>query len=63
MAGYSGTPLPKKLGIKEGATVAFSGAPPEFASALGELPDAVDDEKVASAFDNGVLELRLWKRA
>ncbi|HEY8002261.1 MAG: DUF3052 domain-containing protein [Vicinamibacteria bacterium] len=41
MAGYSGTPLPKKLGIKEGATVAFSAPPPEFAAALGELPDAV----------------------
>ena len=41
MAGYSGTPLPKKLGIKEGSTVAFSGAPPEFEAALGPLPDAV----------------------
>ncbi len=41
MAGYSGTPLPKKLGIKEGSTIAFSGAPPEFATALGELPGAV----------------------
>ena len=41
MAGYSGTPLPSKLGIKEGSTVAFAGAPPEFATALGELPDAV----------------------
>ncbi len=41
MSGYSGTPLPRKLGIKEGSTVAFAGAPPEFAAALGELPDAV----------------------
>jgi hypothetical protein len=41
VAGYSATPLPKKLGIKEGATVAFTAAPPEFATALGELPDAV----------------------
>jgi hypothetical protein len=37
-AGYSGTPLPKKLGIKPGHRVAFPGAPPEFAAALGELP-------------------------
>jgi hypothetical protein len=41
MAGYSGTPLPSKLGIKPGATVAFRSAPPEFATALGELPEAV----------------------
>ena len=41
MAGYSGTPLPTKLGIKQGSTVAFTGAPPEFGAALGELPDAV----------------------
>ena len=41
MPGYSGTPLPRKLGIKEGSTVAFPGAPPDFAAALGALPDAV----------------------
>jgi hypothetical protein len=28
VTGYSGTPLPKKLGIKEGATVALVHAPP-----------------------------------
>jgi hypothetical protein len=38
MAGYSGTPLPKKLGIKEGARVAFSSAPEGFDRTLGELP-------------------------
>jgi hypothetical protein len=27
MAGYSGTPLPKKLGIKEDTVVAFLNAP------------------------------------
>jgi len=37
-AGYSGTPLAKKLGIKPGMTVGVIGAPPEFAEALGELP-------------------------
>jgi len=30
VAGYSGTPLPKKLGIKEGARVAVLGAPDGF---------------------------------
>lgn len=38
MAGYSGTPLPKKLGIKPGARVLLLGAPPDFAATLGELP-------------------------
>ena len=41
MPGYSGTPLPKKLGIGAGAVIAFSEAPPEFAPALGPLPDGV----------------------
>jgi hypothetical protein len=31
VAGYSGTPLPKKLGIKDGHRVAAVNAPPEFA--------------------------------
>jgi hypothetical protein len=41
VAGYSGSPLKKKLGIKEGHRVAFPGAPAEFAGLLGELPDGV----------------------
>jgi hypothetical protein len=36
MAGYSGTPLPQKLGIKEGHRVALVGAPAGFD--LGALP-------------------------
>jgi len=41
MAGYSGTPLPKKLGIKSGMTVALINAPDDFVShTLGALaPD------------------------
>lgn len=35
---YSGTPLPKKLGIKEGLKVAFVGQPATFRSTLGPLP-------------------------
>ena len=38
MAGYSGTPLPKKLGIKPGMSVALLGAPKNFAATLGTLP-------------------------
>ncbi len=38
MPGYSGTPLPKKLGIKAGFCVSLIGAPPEVHAALsGEL--------------------------
>jgi hypothetical protein len=40
MAGYSGTPLPRKLGIKPGAVVSTTGAPPGFETTLGELPPA-----------------------
>ena len=42
MAGYSGTPLPKKLCIKEGARVALVNAPPDFESVLGALPDGAE---------------------
>lgn len=38
LAGYSGTPLPKKLGIKPGSVVGLLGAPPGFRTTLGELP-------------------------
>ena len=37
-AGYSGTPLPKKLGIKDRSTVALANAPADFAATLGSLP-------------------------
>jgi hypothetical protein len=38
VAGYSGTPLPKKLGIKEEARVALVAAPPGFERELDPLP-------------------------
>jgi CheY-like chemotaxis protein len=41
MAGYSGTPLPKKLGIKPGSLVALLGAPRGFEKTLGALPPGV----------------------
>jgi hypothetical protein len=56
-AGYSGTPLPKKLGIKPGAVVALLGAPAGFAkTTLGPLPEGValrSDARVR--FDVGVV--------
>jgi hypothetical protein len=43
LAGYSGTPLPKKLGIKEGARLALVAAPDDFVeSTLAPLPDQVE---------------------
>ena len=35
---YSETPLPRKLGIKEGSRVALVGAPEGFPATLGPLP-------------------------
>lgn len=40
-AGYSGTPLPRKLGIREGSVVALVGAPEGFARSLVPLPAGV----------------------
>ena len=40
-AGYSGTPLTRKLGIKPGARVGLIGAPHDFDEVLGELPPDV----------------------
>jgi hypothetical protein len=41
VAGYSGTPLPKKLGIAEGKRVALIGAPDGFERMLEPLPGGV----------------------
>lgn len=41
LAGYSGTPLPRKLGIKAGRVVALVGAPASFEATLGDLPPEV----------------------
>ncbi len=54
MAGYSGTPLPQKLGIKPGSRLALAGAPDRFAEALGPLPPGVkpnDAERAKGPFD------------
>ncbi len=46
-AGYSGTPLPQKLGIKGGSACAFLGAPEGFAATLGALPPDVEIRRTA----------------
>jgi hypothetical protein len=52
MAGYSGTPLVRKLGIKEGHRLAFPGAPQGFPALLGELPAGAEvRERVRGPLD------------
>jgi CheY-like chemotaxis protein len=59
MAGYSGTPLPKKLGIKPGARVALLGAPSGFEETLGTLPERASVRKDGRVpFDVGLLFVR-----
>lgn len=41
MAGYSATPLAKKLGIKENFRIALINSPDQFEDALGPLPSGV----------------------
>jgi hypothetical protein len=60
MAGYSGTPLPKKLGIKPGSRLALLGAPASFDDVLGELPERVT---IANALGHDVILLFTKARA
>lgn len=58
MAGYSGTPLRKKLGIKDGARVVLLGAPAGFEGMLGAVADGVIFVRALrgkAAFDVGVV--------
>jgi hypothetical protein len=41
MAGYSGTPLVKKLGLKPGDRIQLLGEPPQTRALLAPLPDGV----------------------
>jgi hypothetical protein len=57
-SGYSGTPLPQKLGIKPGHTVALLSAPPNFESLLSPVPTGVTirrDAKGTRPLDVAVL--------
>lgn len=46
-AGYSGTPLAKKLGIKDGFTAVMIGAPEDYAELLAPLPNDVTFQDAA----------------
>jgi hypothetical protein len=51
-AGYSGTPLPRKLGIGEGDEVALIGAPEWLEDLLGEVPSVA---RLHTDLDNDAL--------
>jgi CheY-like chemotaxis protein len=56
LEGYSGTPLPKKLGIRPGSVVGLFGAPPGFEAVLGELPEGA----ALRRRPRGRCDLALW---
>ncbi len=58
LAGYSGTPLPKKLGIKPDSTLMLVTSPPGFEKTLGRLPDGVTLKRQARG--GGTPDLALW---
>jgi hypothetical protein len=59
-AGYSGTPLPRKLGIEPGYRVLLLGAPEAFAEGtLGELPDRVRVSTRASGVADVIVAFHL----
>jgi len=69
-AGYSGTPLAAKLGIKASSRVFLRGAPTGFAARLAPLPDGVVFERsagpktdIAQVFVTGRDELAAQLRA
>jgi hypothetical protein len=57
MVGYSGTPLPQKLGVRAGSRVLLDGAPDGFD--LGPLPEAVTvSSRAVSSYDVAVVFVR-----
>jgi hypothetical protein len=57
VAGYSGTPLPQKLGIRDGSRVRLAGAPHAFASTLGVVPRPRGEADVIVLFARTAAEL------
>ena len=63
-AGYSSTPLVKKLGIKSGFRVLLRRAPDHYLALLGELPPAVSiDAKLADGADYDFVHAFYQRRA
>ena len=51
MAGYSGTPLPQKLGIKPGTTVIVINEPPIYRKLLGKLDRVTFSNRISTNSD------------
>ena len=50
--GYSGTPLPKKLGLKETTRLVVLNEPQEYAALLGPLPPGLERQRALSKTTN-----------
>ena len=57
MSGYSGTPLPKKLGIKPGFRVSYDRMP---ADVHAELKDAFEECKIIRGSFIGKIDFFMW---
>jgi hypothetical protein len=57
VAGYSGTPLARKLGIKPGSRVHMMDAPPEYRDWLAPLPEDVVFEQKAGKSNCDIVHL------
>jgi hypothetical protein len=55
MAGYSGTPLVQKIGIKPGHRVVLRNHPPTFIKDLGKLPEGAESVERLSGKANVVV--------
>jgi len=60
MAGYSGAPLIKKLGIKDGMRVWFRRAPDHYLALLGDVPTDLDE---AALNDINFIHVFYYERA
>jgi len=59
-AGYSGTPLATKLGIKDGSTIALLGAPAHLE--LDGMPDGVTVRRAARGTNDVIVSFHRWRR-
>jgi len=62
-AGYSGTPLPRKLGIGDGDAVALIGAPAWLEDLLGEVPsvDQLHTDLAGDALFDVIVVFVSWR--
>jgi hypothetical protein len=62
MAGYSGTPLAKKLGIKEGHDVVLVDAPDGFEALLDPLPGGVTLRRRLEGRPDVIVAFFVWRK-